>query len=125
MLGVSGGYMGIHSFKIHFILLSIFLLTSCSTGSVIVTGNKRQAINYKEVTLYAEAPKKYEVIGIVKGSSDSGWTGQGKQDYAIKELRKQAANIGANGVLITGSGEKDISSEHTYTLTGTAIYIAK
>ena len=125
MLGESGGYMGIYSFKIHFILLSIFLLTSCSTGSVIITGNKRQAISYKEVTLYAEAPKKYEVIGIVKASSDSGWTKQGKQDYAIKELRKQAANIGANGVLITESGEKDISSEHTYTLTGRAIYIAK
>jgi len=56
--------------------------------------------------LIIEDPKKYEVIGIVKASSDSGWTAQQEMDYAIAELKKQAAKLGANGVILLSSGEK-------------------
>jgi len=45
-----------------------FLMTilGCASGSHIITGKVRPAINKNEVTLYLEAPKKYEVIGIVE-----------------------------------------------------------
>ena len=56
--------------------------------------------------LYLEAPKTYEGIGIVNASSDAGWTEQGSVDYAIEELKKQAAKLGANGVLIASTGEQ-------------------
>jgi uncharacterized protein YbjQ (UPF0145 family) len=56
--------------------------------------------------LYLEAPAIFEVIGIVNASSDAGWTEQGSQDYAIEELKSQAAKLGANGVLLETTGEQ-------------------
>lgn len=47
----------------------------------------------------------FEVIGLVSASSDAGMTEQGSLDYAIEELKKQAAKLGANGVLLVSSGE--------------------
>lgn len=87
-------------------LLSLFsfLIFSCASGTVLVTGTQRPATNADEVVVYTEAPEKYEVIGIVTASSDAGWTAQGSLDYAIAELKKQAAKIGANGVIVESVG---------------------
>jgi hypothetical protein len=82
------------------------LLSGCATGSAIVTGVTRPPIAVELVKLYSEPPAKFEVIAVVKASSSSGWTEQGSVDYAIAELRKQAAKLGANGVLLETSGTK-------------------
>lgn len=83
-----------------FILLATFL-TGCGTsGSVIVTGTIRPVINPKTVKLYLKEPLRYEVIGIVEASSEQGWTAQASQNYAVEEIKKQAAKLGANGVLL-------------------------
>jgi len=84
-------------------LLAVFL-TGCATGSVVLTGTARPSTDPQSVKLYLQEPKKYDVIGLVEASSDSGWTDQGSQDYAVAELKKQAAKIGANGVLLTTTG---------------------
>ena len=89
--------------------LSVLLLISCASGSAIVTGTKRPPIDMTQVKLYLEPPEKYELIGLVKASSDSGWTEQGSQDYAIQELKTQAAKLGANGILIVGTGQHTTS----------------
>ena len=39
----------------------------------------------------------------MKASSDAGLTQHDGLDYAVEELKKQAARVGANGVVITGS----------------------
>lgn len=78
---------------------------ACASGSAIVTGTKRDSIDPAQVKLYLEGPASYEVIGIVNASSDAGWTEQGSIDYAVQELKNQAAKLGANGVLITATGE--------------------
>ena len=62
-----------------FISLLFLLLVGCATGSSIVVGEVRDPIDPidpSEVKLYLEAPANYEVIGIVKASSDAGWTEQ-------------------------------------------------
>jgi hypothetical protein len=59
-----------------------------------------------QVKIYLDLPPKYETIGIVNASSDAGWTEQGSMDYAIAELKEQAAKMGANGVLLQATGEK-------------------
>lgn len=81
-------------------------LASCATGSAIVTGTKRIPLEPSQVKLYLESPDKYEIIGLVNASSDAGWSAQGSIDYAIKELKNQAARIGANGVLLESTGER-------------------
>jgi ABC-type sugar transport system substrate-binding protein len=118
-------------------LLTVTALSACASGSSIVTGATRTPIDPSEVRLYLDAPDRYETIGLVNASSDAGWTEQGSQDYAIEELKKQAAKLGANGVLLMTSGEKTSSfagasssgafyaipdSEHT--VSGKAIYVS-
>lgn len=76
-----------------------------ATGSSIVTGTVRPGTHAEDVKLYLEEPKQYKVIGLVEASSDAGWTEQGSQDYAVGELKKQAAKLGANGVLLVSTGE--------------------
>lgn len=112
------------------------LFTGCATGSSILTGQQRPATNFEEVKFYLEPPAKYDVIGIVEAASDAGLTSQQSQNYAIHELKKQAAKIGANGVLIRQTGEKTSTTVGGYgtgmiwavpvtskTIIGTAIYV--
>ncbi len=82
-----------------------FLTVGCASGSAIVTGTPRAPITPEQVTIYTEPPADFEVIGLVNASSDAGWTEQGSVNYAIRELKKQAAKLGANGVLLVSSGD--------------------
>lgn len=86
-------------------LIAIFLV-GCASGSSIVTGTAREPTDPNQVKLYLESPINYEIIGIVNASSDAGWTEQQSVDYAVQELKKQAAKLGANGVLIESTGEQ-------------------
>ena len=90
------------------IILALFVsvITGCATGSSIVVGEVREATDPSQVKLYLEVPDSYEVIGIVTASSDAGWTEQGSIDYAVEELKNQAAKLGANGVLIESTGSQ-------------------
>ena len=81
-------------------------LLGCASGSHIITGKVRPAINKKEVRLYLEPPKKYEIIGIVEASSEVEFSSQAAQDRAIAELKLQAAKIGSNGVLLSNTSNK-------------------
>lgn len=84
-------------------------LTGCASGSALVTGQVRPAIeDHTAVSILTDMPEGAEQIAIVKASSDSGWTQQDSLDYAIAELKKQAAKVGANAVVLTG---RDTSSQ--------------
>jgi hypothetical protein len=83
--------------------IAVFAITGCASGSAIVTGTKRAPIPSEQVRLYLDPPADFEVIGIVSASSDAGLTEQGSVDYAIKELKNQAANLGANGLLLVST----------------------
>jgi hypothetical protein len=93
------------------LLFTVVLLacTACASGSVIVTGTTRPAVAPESVRLFVDPPAEYDVIGLVSASSDAGWTEQGDVNYAIAELKRLAAKLGANGVLITASGDKATS----------------
>ncbi|HIG43692.1 MAG TPA: hypothetical protein EYQ14_24645 [Gammaproteobacteria bacterium] len=98
--------------KIYTLLVTIQFLAGCASGSSIVVGEVKTPIEPSQVILYLEVPDNYEIIGIVNASSDSGWTQQGSVDYAVQELKNQAAKLGANGILI------ETTAEQTYTLLG-------
>jgi hypothetical protein len=83
------------------------LLFSCATsGSSILVGNKRPAINPTEVKLYLEPPTKYEIIGLVESVCGNAMTRQAAQNNAINYAKKLAAQMGANGIILTGSGSE-------------------
>jgi hypothetical protein len=82
------------------------ILLGCATGSTVITGVARPAVDPSEVKIYPEPPSKYETIGLIEASSDVGISRQAAQDRVINELKIRAAKIGANGVLLTNSGSK-------------------
>ena len=86
--------------------LAVLVVGGCASGSAIVTGNTRTPIAPEQVRIYLEPPSAFETIGLVNASSDAGWTEQGSLDYAIDELKRQAATLGANGVLLVSTGER-------------------
>ena len=91
------------------VLLVFVFLAGCASGSALVTGQTRPAIeDHTTVSILTEMPEGAERIAIVKASSDSGWTQQGSLDYAVDELKRQAAKVGANAVVLTG---RDTSSQ--------------
>jgi hypothetical protein len=118
------------------IIFCLAVLVGCATGSVIITGNVRPAIDPMEVKIYLELPSQYEIIGIVEASSDVEISSQAAQDRVVNELKNQAAKIGANGVVLTNTGTQSggmsgfysggvfyASSSETKTAHGQAIYV--
>jgi uncharacterized protein YbjQ (UPF0145 family) len=117
-------------------VIIIFCLVGCATGSVIITGNVRPAIDPAEVKIYIEPPAQYEIIGIVEASSAVEFSSQAAQDRVIAELKNQAAKIGANGVFLINVGNQSggttgfysngvfyASSSKTKTAHGQAIHV--
>lgn len=107
-------------------LLALLALGGCASGSVIVTGTKRDPLPSERVVILLESPPDFETIGLVSASSDSGFTEQGSVDYAINKLKKLAGKLGANGVLLTSTGERTTAavggsgSGYFYAVTGSA-----
>ena len=78
------------------------VLTECADGSALVTGQTRNVIEDRtSVRILTAMPESAEMIAIVKASSDMGWTQQESLDYAVDEIKRQAADVGANAVVLT------------------------
>jgi hypothetical protein len=74
------------------------LMVGCATGTHILTGQARSPIEPEQVTLYQTLPAKFEVVGIVNATCPG--HSQRNMDDAVEELKKQAAKIGANGIIL-------------------------
>lgn len=96
------------------VFLALVLLFGCATGSSIITGTKRPAINPSEVTIYLDPPAEYETIGIIEVSSEVGFSRQKAQDRAMEALKSRAAKVGANGVLLTNIGSQSVGTAGYY-----------
>jgi len=110
-------------------VLSIFciVLFGCATGSTIITGEARPAIDPSMVRIYLDPPTQFETIGLIEASSDVEFSRQAAQDRVINELRNRAAGIGANGILLVGTGVQSgdtvgfVSGGVLFTTTGSRI----
>ena len=90
--------------KIITAIFFVAFLCGCVTyGSSIVTGEVRPEISPSEVKIYLDPPSHYETIGIVETSREIGFSRQKAQDNVIEDLKKLAAKMGANGVLLTST----------------------
>ena len=116
-------------------VLLFFAIAGCAEGTAVVTGQQRPAVSPTQVKMYVEPPETpYEVIGLVNASSGNGWTDQQSIDYAVDELRNQAAAVGANGVILGQPGSKvggfvmsgNIAIPYDeQTVSGSAIYVSR
>lgn len=88
------------------VLTAASLLAACANTSHVITGQPRPAIDPSQVTIYSTAPAKYEEIAVIDASSQMSFAfgDQNKMDAVLGRLKKEAAALGANGVLLQGTG---------------------
>lgn len=92
--------------------------------------------DYRTVRVLGRMPKDAEAIASVRASSDSGFARERNLDHAINELKRKAARLGANAVVITrrnslsqigtaqtSGGGLLITNNDSETLRGIAIWI--
>ena len=94
-------------------LFALIICSGCLTGSHIVTGNTRPPSNWKAVRIYHVAPENSEIIGIVTAPFSG--ASQSQTDFSLSLLKKSAAEIGANGIVLGGVQTSDLQ--------GTAIFV--
>ena len=89
-------------------VLSVFLLAACATTSHVITGTARTPIDPSQVKVYSTTPPNYEEIAVIDATSRlSGSFGdQKKMDTVIERLKKEAASLGANGVVLQTTGSE-------------------
>lgn len=104
------------------------VLFGCAAQSHVIVGKVRPPISPDQVKIYLEPPKAFEKIAIIDASSQGSmaFTQQQKMDKAIARLKEEAATLGANGVLLQGSGSQAVGTVGTdfgsATATGNSTY---
>lgn len=83
------------------LLLSALCLGGCATTSHMMLGPPLPAVAPEQVRVYTVAPPKYREIALVEAASGPLTYGeQNKLDSVMAKLRREAASLGANGLLL-------------------------
>jgi hypothetical protein len=91
-------------------LLAMLVATAAHAGgSFILLGKKRPPIDPEDVVIYFDAPARYEKVAVVEGDSMGAFafSSQGKTDKALQRMKKQAAKLGANAIILQGQSQRD------------------
>lgn len=83
------------------------VLSGCASSSVVV-GTVRAPIDPAQVQLYVEPPAQYENVALLQASSEASFalTQQQKSNKTIDRMKQEAADLGANGILLQGIGKE-------------------
>jgi len=93
--------------------LSIAVLSACVSSRAVLVGAPRPAISWDQVQIYLQPPdSSYQEIANLTASSRGSFalTAAGKDDKVIERLRRQAASLGANGILLHGVADQGVES---------------
>ena len=86
---------------------TLVLLAGCASTSHVMIGHARPAIAPEQVRIYTTAPPRYQEVALLETQSGAFTYGeQNKMNSVLAKLRKAAADLGANGVLLTGQGNE-------------------
>ena len=127
-----------------FIILSLALIIfGCYPVSHMIVGDTKNPISPSKVKIYLDFPEKYETIALIEASSEFAFkdpsiniTWQSKSDKIIERLKIEASNLGANGIVIKNTENKNklnitfdnenggqVTNTHFKVGTATAIFI--
>lgn len=83
------------------------VLSGCASSSVVV-GTVRAPIDPAQVQLYVEPPAQYENVALLQASSEASFalTQQQKSNKTINRMKQEAADLGANGILLQTVGKE-------------------
>jgi hypothetical protein len=89
--------------------IAIFTLAACATSSQELTGAPRAPLLPAEVRVYTQAPQDFEEIAALGASRKSVSTAGGERAISkmIETMRLQAAQLGANGLLLEDISDSD------------------
>lgn len=89
------------------VLLGVLLLAGCAGTSKVMLGHARAPIAPEQVRVYHQPPPRYHEIALLETQSGSFTYGeQNKMNAVLEHLRKAAADLGANGVLLQEQGNE-------------------
>jgi len=95
--------IGAMAFTISFLAL-VGCSAGCATSSSVAIGETHQPTDVTNIQILAEMPPEYEIVGFVEASAPRGYLRDPKSatNRAMDELRKQAALLGAQAIVIEG-----------------------
>jgi hypothetical protein len=95
-----------------FCLLAAVLTSACAPSSHILTGTARAPISPSDVKIYSTPPPRFQEIALLDATSKSvfGPGGQKAMDKVIERLKIEAAQLGANGVLLGDVADRQTGS---------------
>jgi hypothetical protein len=90
------------------VLGAALFFAGCASNSYTVVGQVRSPIDPGDVEVFSSPPRHYEEIAFLDASSAGGFghATRAGTDEAIYRMKEDAARLGANGVLLTGMGER-------------------
>lgn len=102
-------------------LLVAGMLAAC-TSSHLLVGQARGSISPDQVQVYLQPPAQFEEIALVESSSRGSFaiTAQARMDKVIERLKKEAALLGANGIVIQDVADQSSGSIGSGFATATA-----
>jgi hypothetical protein len=96
-------------------------LASCTSTHVMV-GEARQPVPYESVRVYKTPPPNFTEIAMLNATGAWGKPGfQGSLSTAVGRLKAQAADLGANGVILDPVAENALRPATP--VSGTAIFV--
>ncbi|KAB7763153.1 hypothetical protein [Xanthomonas maliensis] len=81
-------------------------LAGCASSSKVMLGQPRAPIDPALVRIYPHAPAGSQEIAQLESTSAAGFGTQGQTDAAVQRLKREAAKLGANGVVLVGVGSE-------------------
>ena len=81
-----------------------FTASGCASTSKVMLGQARAPVDPASVQIYSTPPAGAVEIAQLESSSAVGFGTQGQTDAAIARLKREAAALGANGVILMGVG---------------------
>ena len=103
------GLRSIPGLRLIFAVSMAATLAACATSSEVLTGAPRSPILPAEVKVYTQAPQSFEEIAVLGASRKSVSSAGGERAIAkmIEAMRTQAAQLGANGLLLEDFSDSD------------------
>jgi hypothetical protein len=85
-----------------FAIALVVTMTGCATSSEMLTGSPRAPLSPGDVRVYTQAPQSFQEIAILGASRKSVSSAGGERaiEKMIETMRSQAAQLGANGLLL-------------------------
>lgn len=93
--------MNIRSFAVLGLLLAV---AGCASTSKVMLGQARAPVDPASVQIYSTPPAGAVEIAQLESASAVGFGTQGQTDAAVMRLKREAAALGANGVILMGVG---------------------